>query len=296
MATTSKPINQFSLAHGAVLLAGLLVFVLLLIADKTNLDNDAESAMGGRSGDGGKTATVSSPGIMQDLASMLPPADNLEGVAQLRTALDAEKDPTRREELFQQVVEGFSKEGRLDWAGLYAAAYASESPSSRNFVVAAALFRNAALQPQPQADSLLFRRLSDEAVKQAESALELEPENEDAKLELGLALVESRIPGNSMQGIFKIREVAEKNPKNTEALLHLGKFSLETNQNDKAAQRFKQMLEVNPEDPRAKYYLAITESRLGNSAEFKRLMSEVATQTIDAGFAEMAKAALSENP
>ena len=34
---------------------GLLVFVLLLIADKTNLDNESGSALGGRAGDGGKS-------------------------------------------------------------------------------------------------------------------------------------------------------------------------------------------------------------------------------------------------
>ena len=98
-----------------------------------------------------------------------------------------------------------------------------------------------------------------------------------------------------MQGIFKIREVAEQNPKNTEALFHLGKFSLDTNQDDKAKQRFLQILEVQPSDVRAKYYLGLTEQRLGNSAEFNRLMSEVATQTQDANLAALAKETLNRN-
>lgn len=294
---TSKLSNRFSYLHGIVLLVGLLVFVLLLFADKTNLDNDGETAMGGRAGDGGNaTESVQQASLKRDLIKMLPKDESADNIAQLRTALEAEKDAAQREELYKQVVEAYSQSGRFDLAAVYASAYAAEVPSARNFVVAGALFRTATQMPAPLEDTLLFRRLSDEAIQHDNSALELEPKNEDAMLELGLAMVESRIPGNSMQGIFKIRELTELNPRNVEALFHLGKFSMDTNQDDKAANRFKQILEIEPENPKAKYYLALTMQRLGNSAEFKRLMSEVALQMQDANFSQMAKAALSETP
>jgi tetratricopeptide (TPR) repeat protein len=299
MVQTGKSINSFTWKHGLVILMGLLVFVLLLIADKTNLDDEQGAALGGRAGDGGKgenTTGASSPGMMTDLLALLPADEAPAEVAQLRTALEAEEDAAARTQLYQQIVEGYSAAGRVDLAAVYAAALSAEVPEARNFIVAGALFRNASQLPHVQADSNLFRRLSNEAIAQDESALELEPTNEDAKLELGLALVESGVPGNSMNGIFKIREVAEQNPGNTEALFHLGKFSLDTNQDEKAAQRFKQILAVAPDDARAKYYLGLTEQRLGNSAEFHRLMSEVATQTQDPGLAALAKEILSKNP
>lgn len=304
MTQTSKSINRFSWQHGAVLLIGLLVFVLLLIADKTNLDDEKGGALGGRAGDGGKTENGGSTadegsksmGLNSQLMAILPADEAPDSLAQLRTALEAEQNADMRVQLFHRIVEGYSQVGRADMAAVYAAALANEVPDVRNFVVAGALFRTATQLPFAQADTNLFRKLSDEAIANDESALELEPENEDAKLEMGLALVESRIPGNSMNGIFKIREVAEKNPGNTEALYHLGMFSLETNQNDKAQARFKQILAVAPDDVRAKYYLGETELRLGHAAEFKRLMSEVATQTQDANFAAMAKETLSKNP
>jgi tetratricopeptide (TPR) repeat protein len=277
---------------------GLLVFVLLLFADKTNLDDETGSALGGRAGDGGKSEVAdagSKPELGKDLIAMMPADDSPTEIAQLRTALEDEQVATEREKLYQQIVEGYRNGGRTDLAAVYASALAAEMPTARNFIVAGALFRNAATLEFAQADSNVFRRLSDEAIQHDESALELSPDDEDAKLELGLAMVESRVPGNSMNGIFKIREVAEKNPKNTEALFHLGKFSLDTNQDDKAAQRFKQILEVNPSDVRAKYYLGLTEQRLGHSAEFNRLMSEVAIQTQDLNLAALAKEALNKN-
>lgn len=299
MAQTGKSINHFSWQHGAVILMGLLVFVLLLIADKTNLDDEKGAALGGRAGDGGKTenaTTGTGTGLMTDLIALLPADEAPTEVAQLRTALEAEQNAERRVDFYHQIVEGYSAAGRSDLAAIQAAALAAEVPQSANFVVAGALFRNASQLPHVQADTNLFRRFSNEAIRQDESALELEPENENAKLELGLALVESGIPNNSMNGIFKIREVAEKNPNNTEALFHLGKFSLDTNQDEKAAQRFKQILAVAPEDVRAKYYLGLSEQRLGHSAEYQRLLSEVATQTQDPNLAALAKETLSKNP
>ncbi len=296
---TSNPTSRFTILHGVILLVGLLVFVLLLFADKTNLDNDAETAMGGRTGDGGnssETVQPASSGLMTELIEKLPSDDSGDNIAQLRTALDAEGNPAQREELFKQIVEAYSQSGRLDLAAVYASYYASEVPSGRNFVVAGALFRNATQMPAPREDSVLFRRLSNEAIRHDESALELEPKNEDAMLELGLAMVESRIPGNSMQGIFKIREITELNPRNVDALFHLGQFSMDTGQFDKAVKRFKQILEIQPDAPRAKYFLALAEQSSGNSAEFKRLMSEVAMQMSDANYSQMAKAALSETP
>ena len=298
MVNSSKSINRFTWQQGVVLLIGLLVFVLLLIADKTNLDNESGSALGGRVGDGGKSEVAgggSKVDVKEDLVAMLPPDESPTEIAQLRTALLDEQVASEREKLYQQIVEGYRNAGRTDLAAVYASALAEELPTAKNFVVAGALFRNAASLEFAQADSNVFRRLSDEAIRHDESALELSPEDEDAKLELGLAMVESRVPANSMNGIFKIREVAEKNPKNTEALYHLGKFSLDTNQDEKAAQRFKQILEVNPDDVRAKYYLGITEQRLGHSAEFNRLMSEVAIQTQDQNLAALAKEALNKH-
>lgn len=299
MVETSKSINRFTWQHGTVLLIGLLVFVLLLFADKTNLDNESAAVLGGRAGDGGKTESAEGAdvksGAGQELLGMLPKDESPIAIAQLRTALEAESDAERRVDLYHQIVEGYSSAGRPDLAAVYASNLASEVPSTKNFVVAGALFRNAAALPFAQEDSSLFRKLSDEAIHNDEAALELSPEDEDAQLELGLAMVESRIPGNSMNGIFKIRAVAEKNPKNTEALFHLGKFSLDTNQDEKAGQRFRQILEVNPSDVRAKYYLGLTEQRLGHSAEFKRLMSEVAMQSQDQQLAALAKETLNKN-
>ena len=98
-----------------------------------------------------------------------------------------------------------------------------------------------------------------------------------------------------MQGIFKIREVVELNPRNTEALFHLGKFSMETAQYDKAESRFRQILEIEQDNFEAKYFLALALRQLGKSVESKTLMVEVSEQQQNSELAAMAQMALEQN-
>lgn len=291
MSSTSKSTPIFGWQHATVVLVGLLVFVLLLFADKTNLTGDEGSQIGGGSESTAGNQTVAET---PDMLSLLPPASPDEELSQLVEQLGGAGSAEERAELYQQVVSGFRESGRLDVAAVYAGELAAEDPSTKNLLVAGALFRNANRMPAMQADTVAFRSFSDEALRLLNQATAQSPEAEDVKIELGLALVESRNPGNSMQGIFKIREVAEANPQNTEALFHLGGFSMDTGQWDKAEGRFRQILEIEPKNPRAKYFLGLALNQQGKSVEFKKLMTEVAEQEQDPELAAAAKSALNQ--
>lgn len=269
---------------------GLLVFVLLLFADKTNLNDDSAADLGSK----GSTATVEGTPEQdgEALLSRIPPASPSEELAVQLTALQQETNADARAELLRAIVSGFRDQGRTDVAAVYAGMLADEVPDLKNHLVAGALFRNATHLPALVNDSTTFRTFSDNAIRNLEAAIKLDPENEDAKIELGLALIECRIPGQSMQGIFKIREVAEANPRNLEALFHLGKFSIDTGQFDKAEQRFRQILEAAPDNADAKYQLGLVVRQLGKTAEFQSLMSEVAQQDENPELAQAAQAAL----
>jgi tetratricopeptide (TPR) repeat protein len=295
MAQTNVSMNRFGWQHGLVLLIGMLVFVLLYFADKTNLKEDnADGLRGGSAAEAGQPRGTSSANA-DALLSLLPVTQPSEATAAQITALKGEKDPALRAELLRGIVNGFRDQGRLDVAAIYAGELADQSPEIKNLIVAGALYRNAAQSPAILADTSIFRMFSDEGIRFLNTAVEKEPKNEDAMLELGLAMVAARKGEMAMQGIFKIREVVELNPRNTEALFHLGKFSIETAQYDKAAGRFRQILEVEPTNIRAKYFLAVALQSMGNNAEFQLLMSDVANQQQDAELAAMARVALEQD-
>ncbi|MEM0998802.1 MAG: tetratricopeptide repeat protein [Bacteroidota bacterium] len=294
MEQTSTATKTFSWQHGLLIGIGALVFVLLIFADNTNLKKEnAAAPMGGAASSipAGGTASANSDALL----SMLPPAEPDESTATLLTALQGEADPATRDDLLRSVVNGFREEGRLDIAAVYAGDLASQNPEVKNLIVAGALFRNASQTPAIQADSSIFRMFSDEGLRYLNQAVAKEPQNEDALLELGLTMVVARRGEMSMQGIFKIREVVELNPRNTEALFHLGKFSMETAQYDKAEGRFRSILELEPTNHEAKYFLAQAVRQMGRSAESNTLMAEVAEQQQNPELAAMAQMALKPN-
>ncbi len=296
MSNTKQPGSSFGWQHIAVVGFGLIVFVLLLFADKTNLSEDEASEIGSGSTTGEKSPAVRNADPNADaLLDLLPPFKPDDNISVMLTALEQEKEDSSRSELFRDIVEGTQAVGRIDVAAVYAGMLAHEQPAPKNLLVAGALFRNANRTQPMMADTVAFRRFSDEAIHFLEEVVAKEPDNEVAKIELGLAYVEARSPGLSMQGILKIREVAEANPQNTEALFHLGGFSLETGQFDKAEGRFRQILEVDAGNIRAKYFLGVSLREQGKTAEYKKWMTEVAEQQQDPELAAAAESSLKNN-
>jgi len=296
MSNTTSPSSGFGWQHATVIGFGLLVFVLLMFADKTNLNDDkvdeiGESESSSEAGEGPVTADKETTALLK----MVPEAEGVDDISLLLTALDQEKNKENRSGLLRDLVEEYQVHGRLDLAAIYAGALAREIPDAKNQLVAGALFRNANRTQALMSDTVAFREFSDQSIYFLEQIMETDPGNEDAKIELGLAYVEARSPGLSMQGILKIREVAEANPNNTEALFHLGGFSIETGQFDKAEGRFRQILEVDAGNNRAKYFLGVSLREQGKFAEFKKWMTEVAEQQQDTELAAAASAALKNN-
>lgn len=73
--------------------------------------------------------------------------------------------------------------------------------------------------------------------------------------------------GAPMEGIMNIRKVAEKNPDNVFAQFMLGYGGLISGQNEKAIERFKKVIALDPENTEAVFLLAEIFEREGNKKE-----------------------------
>lgn len=73
--------------------------------------------------------------------------------------------------------------------------------------------------------------------------------------------------GAPMEGIMKIRTVAEKDPNNVFAQFMLGYGGMVSGQTDKAAERFKKVIELDPENTEAVFLLAELYERAGKKKE-----------------------------
>ncbi len=86
------------------------------------------------------------------------------------------------------------------------------------------------------------------------SEAEQPEENVETSIEKALELIKSG--GKPMEGILMLREIAEKDPTNIEALYQLGFFSIQSGQLDKAIGRFKQIENLDSTRSDVVYYLA----------------------------------------
>ena len=74
-------------------------------------------------------------------------------------------------------------------------------------------------------------------------------------VEQALRLIEGP---NPMEGVFMFRDIVENNPQDTEALYYLGVLSNQTGQYQNASERFNQLIAIDSSDKRAYLQLGIS--------------------------------------
>lgn len=112
-----------------------------------------------------------------------------------------------------------------------------------------------------------------------ERSLQLNPDNDSAKVGLGACYLFGGISENPMEGIMKIREVAEKDSTNVYAQLTLAKGALLTGQYDKAIVRVEHVISKQPSNLEAMLLLADLYERTGEkkkaAAWYRRCLPQV---------------------
>jgi outer membrane protein len=105
-----------------------------------------------------------------------------------------------------------------------------------------------------------------------QKALNQNPSLLDVKAKLAMTYTKSK---NPMQAVMTLREVLEKDPNNEQALLNIGLLSVQSGQFEKAAERFKKLLSLNPQNWLGTFYLGIAYAELGNKAEALKCFEKV---------------------
>lgn len=100
-----------------------------------------------------------------------------------------------------------------------------------------------------------------------------------AKTEEAIALVNGQDP---MRGIMMLREILEEDPNNVAAHWHLGLFSIQSGQYDRALGRFQKVLELDSVNfPDAWFYLGRTYATLDSNAQAIASLKKYRTLTQD---------------
>jgi tetratricopeptide (TPR) repeat protein len=118
-----------------------------------------------------------------------------------------------------------------------------------------------------QPDAEMKDWMAEQAKGLLEQALKLNPNNDSTKVSLGSCYIFANVHGNPMEGIMMIREVADRDPHNVYAQMMLGIGGAMTGQFDKAIERFRTVLEHQPNNPEAILNLAEVYEQKGDKQQ-----------------------------
>jgi len=143
----------------------------------------------------------------------------------------------------------------------YTAEAAKLENSEKSLTFAAHLFLNSL---KTEREPAMQTWLANNAKVLFDKALAINPANDSSKVGLGACYIFGRISDNPMEGILKIREVAERDPKNMYAQLVLGLGGIQSGQFDKAIERLTVVMEHEADNLEAAINLAEAYDRKGD--------------------------------
>jgi len=185
----------------------------------------------------------------------------------LELQLSRESDPIVKLDLLERLASFWFSKEKAGVSGIYAQRIAEENDNEESWGICGTTF-TLCVQKAEDADEKEF--CFNRAIKAFDQAISLNPENIDHKINQALCYVEKPLEDNPMKGIMMLLELNRENPENIPVLLQLGKLGLQTNQMEKATERFKKVLNLEPENKEAHCYLAKIYSQVGNKIEAEK--------------------------
>ncbi len=214
--------------------------------------------------DHGTETTITADSILAMAKKQLSP-DQVVRITTLENSISRGDVKDQQIHVYHQLANFWADSARIfePWAWYMAEAARLEN-SEKNLTFAARQFLE-----NLQADEVPERRKwkALQAKDLFERSLQINPANDSAKIGLGGAYLFGGISATPMEGILKIREVADKDSTNIYAQMMLGKGSLLSGQYEKALDRFLKVARMEPENLDASLLLGEVYERTGDKAK-----------------------------
>lgn len=290
MATTSSSSKHqlLVLALAIALVVGLFWLPKVIVkpkGDKGSLQTAASTA--NRDAGAAAPSTAASgldehghdTGATPEQPHMTVPAAQRTEINGLLTKYNAEQNITAKLRLASELAAKYKAVEKFDSAGYYYEQVALVRPGEQAWKRAAdEYFEAYSFAATEERQKLLGAKCQELYGK----VLKNNPDNLDAKTNLGMAFMAST---NPVQGIQLLREVLATDPRNEKALYNLGLLAIQSNQNDKAVERFRELMKVNPENVNGQFYLGVSLARNGAKEEARQAFLKAKTLSTDPALA-----------
>ncbi len=156
-------------------------------------------------------------------------------------------------------------------AGHYAYEIALLNPLEESWSIAGTTY---SICVQRAEDQELKDYCTTKAVNAFENAISVNPSNIDHKINLALAYVENPATDNPMQGIQMLLQLRDTYPENVGVLTNLARLAIRTGQFDRAQERLRAALKLEPNNVIANCLMASTLQALNQNAEAEVYMEK----------------------
>ena len=194
-------------------------------------------------------------------------ADVQARMSELRGLIEEEENVDKRTNFAHSLASYYLDYGVLDSAVMIGEAIEGWSEGSSESAMG--IYFKAFERSGNQEDA---KKYADEAKRILEKLLDKDSANHVLKNKLAMILVVGEHP---MSGISMLREVLVEDENNRQAILNLGLLAIQSDQFDRARERFEKLVSLNAKDHEAKLYLAVTMVEMNEQSQAKLLLEEV---------------------
>jgi tetratricopeptide (TPR) repeat protein len=262
--------NQILIVVAAIALAAVIFFLPKVVVNEKDKESFAKgetatSVPDGHSEDDGHdhgaTTETAAAAAGAEGAHMTATPDQLMALTTARAKYNKATDEQTRSRLANELAAAYATASKFDSAGYYYEIAANARPGEKNYKKAADQYFEAFTYAATQERA---NELGAKARNMYEQVLKNNPSELDSKTNIAMTYIATE---NPMQGIALLREVISTDPNNEKAIFNLGVLSMQSNQFDKAAERFQHLVTVNPKHVEGTFYLAVSLAQTGKKEQ-----------------------------
>lgn len=240
----------------------LVLFVLVFFSGCSSEDNKSVTNTNSDAGAAPASRVITTDTLLAQAKKTLN-TTQLQYITQLESSVAAGGTQSQQMEAYRKLAHFWGDSVHVHVLELYYHAQAAKLENSEKSITFAAHLLLDELMAEQESPAIQ-QWLGLQAKELFEQALKLNPSNDSLTVGLGACYMFGNVSDNPMEGILKVREVAQKNPDNLYAQMILGLGGMKSGQFDKAIERFTIIANKQPDNLEALFHLAEAYERKGD--------------------------------
>lgn len=186
----------------------------------------------------------------------------------LETDAITNKDPKAQAASYKALGDRWQKMSQYGIAAHYYAEAGNLENSEKILNFAAHLFQEALSEEK---DAAVRQWLAEGRIASLNKVVSINPQSDTLEMDVAITMIDR---GDVMNGVFKLRDFAEKHPQNIRAQVTLGKMAVQSNQADKAIERGNKVLAMDKNNVEARLFMGEAYKMQGDMDKAIELFTE----------------------